>query len=95
MVLYRKIVIDTRIDSKSTKIYSEPEPRRSTDAVFPLGGAFLQFHPSLFAELRMTSALNLLDVGDEELPGALGAEVQALRRPIKISLSLILIVPLQ
>ena len=45
-----------------------------------LGGALLQFHPSLCAELRVAFVafvLNLLDLGDEELPGALGArEVQ-------------------
>ena len=75
MILYRKITIDTRTDS--TKIYSESEPRRSIDTTFPLGGAPLQFHPKRFAELRVAFVLNLLDLGDEELPGALGVrEVQ-------------------
>ena len=45
-----------------------------------LGGALLEFHTSLRAELRVAFVafvLNLLDLGDEELPGALGArEVQ-------------------
>ena len=46
-----------------------------------LGGALLQFHPSLCAELRVAFVLNLLDLIDEELPGALGArEVQGVLR---------------
>ena len=70
-------MIETRTDSQSTKIYSESEPRRSTDTAFPLGDACLQFYPSLLAEYPVAFALNLLDVGDEELPGVLGGrEVQ-------------------
>ena len=77
MVLYRKITIDTRTDSWSTKIYFVSESRRSADTAFALGGAFLQFHRSLFAELRVAFPLHLLDLGDEKVPGVLGArEVQ-------------------
>ena len=49
-----------------------PSPNRGDRPTQPsrLAAPFSSFHPSLFAELR---ALNLLDVGDEDLPGALGA----------------------
>ena len=60
-----------------------------------LDGALLQFHPSLCAELRVVFVLNLLDLVDEEFPGALGARgVQGvLHKRIKMSLSSV--VPLQ
>ena len=36
------------------------------------GGALLRFHPSLCPELRLAFVVNLPDLGDEELPRALG-----------------------
>ena len=70
MMIYRKTTIYTRTDSQFTKTYSESEPRRSTGTALRLAALFS-------SELRVAFLLNLLDLGNEELPGGLGPrEVQ-------------------